>query len=224
MEEGSVWLCWWRENAFAWRANPSGGSNLAAVRILLHLHRPRQLIQSDNPAYTYSDIPPTFQICHRQQQISFTTPISNKTPTFPFCFVFNKSAPQHPRTPVAFRKGIYHSALDQIWHVASFSGNSGRGYKHTVDLLAWYTGHTKIKYAPENISHLSCHCPKPILTVRASRIWRGGWPNKENKWTIAFKNWCKDTFSLNTTWCEQIDNKTRYSPKKGRLDIHAPKA
>lgn len=80
-------------------------------------------------------------------------PISNKTPTLTFGFVFDKSEQQHPHIPVAFRKGIYHSAVDQIWHTPSFVGNSSRGYSHTVDLLSWYTGHGKIKYVPEDMSH-----------------------------------------------------------------------
>lgn len=63
-------------------------------------------------------------------------PISNETPPLTFCFVFNKSARQHPHIPVALRKGIYHSAVDQIWHTPSCAGNSRGGYTHTVDLLA----------------------------------------------------------------------------------------
>lgn len=54
-------------------------------------------------------------------------PIGNKTPTLTFCFVFNKSAQQRWHIPVAFRKGIYHSAVDQIWHTTSCPGNSGGG-------------------------------------------------------------------------------------------------
>lgn len=63
-------------------------------------------------------------------------PISNETPPLTICFVFNKSARQHPHILVAFRKRIYHSAVDQIWHTPSCAGNRQGGYTHTVDLLA----------------------------------------------------------------------------------------
>lgn len=63
-------------------------------------------------------------------------PISNETPPLTICFVFNKSERQHPHIPVAFRKGIHHSAVDQIWHTPSCAGNRRGGYTHTVDLLA----------------------------------------------------------------------------------------
>lgn len=43
------------------------------------------------------------------------TLISNKTPTLIFSFVFNKSPRLLPHTAVAFRVGIYHSTVDQIW-------------------------------------------------------------------------------------------------------------
>lgn len=45
--------------SFAWKANPSGGSSLAAVCISLHLHRPRQLIQSDSAAHLQCHHPAT---------------------------------------------------------------------------------------------------------------------------------------------------------------------
>lgn len=99
-------------------------------------------------------------------------PISNKTPPLKFCFVFNKSARRHPRIPVPFRNGFYHSAVDQIWHAPNSDGNSRGGYTHTVDLLAWYTGHSKTKYAPQDISHLSWNCHKPIFTTRTSTNWK----------------------------------------------------
>lgn len=96
-------------------------------------------------------------------------PISNETPPLTICFVFNKSARKHPHIPVAFRKGIYHSTVDQIWHTPSCAGIRWGGYTHTVDLLAWYTGHSKIKYVPWGISHLSWNCHKPIFTARTRR-------------------------------------------------------
>lgn len=112
-------------------------------------------------------------------------PISNETPPLTFGFVFNKSARQPPRIPVAFRKGIYHSAVDQIWHTPSIAGNGGVGYTHTVDLLAWYTGHSKIKYVLRDTSHLSWNCHKPIFTARTSRNWIRentvtSWPSKQS--------------------------------------------
>lgn len=112
-------------------------------------------------------------------------PISIETPPLTFCFLCNKSARQHPHIPVAFRKGIYHSAVDQIWHTPSCAGNSRGGYTHTVDLLAWYTGHSKIKYVPWDISHLSWNCHEPIFTARTSKNWKGentveSWPSKQS--------------------------------------------
>ena len=183
MEDERVWLCLKRQNAFAWSANPSGGSDLAAVCILLHLHcsnsPPNQTIMRV-PIVTSSlpNLPAvTADIIH--------DPISNKTPTLTFSFIFNKSAQRHPHIPMAFRKGIHHSAVNQIWHTPSFAGNNGRGYTHTVDLLAWCTGHSKIRNAPRDISHLSWICHKPIFTARTSTNWRrentvATWPNKQN--------------------------------------------
>lgn len=91
-------------------------------------------VQSDEPVLTYSDFTPPYLPAGTADII--LNPISNETPPLTFCFVFNKSAWQHPHIPVALRKGIYHSAVDQIWHTPSCAGNSQGGYAHTVDLLA----------------------------------------------------------------------------------------
>lgn len=55
----------------------------------------------------------------------------------------------------------------------------------SVDLLAWYTGHSKIKYVPQDMSHLSSNCHKPIFTTRTSTNYRmettvARWPSKQS--------------------------------------------
>lgn len=130
-------------------------------------------------------------------------PISNETPPLTFCFVFNKSARQHPHIPVALRKGICHSAVDQIRHNPSCAGNSWGGYAHTVDLLAWYTGQSKIKYVPWDISYLSWNCHKLIFTTRTSRNWKRGntvasWPCKQSRAPQHLAAFNPDTWTENT--------------------------
>lgn len=130
-------------------------------------------------------------------------PISNQTPPLTICFVFNKSARQHPHIPVAFREGIYHSTVDQIWHTPRCAGIRRGGYTHTVDLLAWYTGHSKIKYVPRGISHLSWNCHKPIFTARTRRNRKKkeytveSWPGKQSSALKAFIHSC-----IQISWTE----------------------
>lgn len=182
MDEEIVRL--WRQNAFAWSANPSWKERLGCC-----LYPAAFASTFDSPSN--QTIPCTPTVTSPPPYLPAATadiiqdPISNETPPLTFCFVFNKSARQHPHIPVAFRKGIYHSAVDQIWHTPSTAGNSRGGYTHTVDLLAWYTGHSKIKYVPWDISHLSWNCHKPIFTARTSKNWKrentvASWPSKQS--------------------------------------------
>lgn len=154
---------------------PAGQIPLEATTgcgLLPHLRRLWKSIRSDDPARTYSDIRPQYLPGATADIV--LDPISNKTPPLTVCFVFNKSAGQYPHIPVAPRMGIYHSTIDQIWHTSSCAGNSWGGYTHTVDLLTWYTGQSKIKYVPWDISHLSWNCHKLIFTTRTSRNWKRG--------------------------------------------------
>lgn len=182
MYEEIAWLCLWRQNAFAWSANPTGGSNLVAVScsICIGFDSPSNHTILCTPTVT-SPLP----YLPAATADIILDPISNETPPLTSCFVFNKSVQQHPHIPVALRMGIYHSAVDQIWHTPSCVGNSWGGYTHIVDLLAWYTGQSKIKYVPRDISHLSWNCHKPIFTARTSRNWKRGntvasWPSKQS--------------------------------------------
>lgn len=120
-------------------------------------------------------------------------PIGNQTPPLTLCLVFNKSGRQRPHIPLAFRKGIHHSAVDQIWHTLSSSGIGGGGYTYTGDLLAWYTRHSKIKYVPQDINHLSWNCHKPIFTPRTKKRLKKGnrvasWPSKQSSSLNALLN------------------------------------
>lgn len=152
--------------------------------ILLHLHQVPQSFRSDHPRAHLQWHHP-LRISQQQQQISFSTPSVTKLLHSHSVLSLINQPGQHPHIPVALGKGIYHSAVDQIWHTPSCAGNSQGGYTHTVDLLAWYTGQSKIKYVPQDISHLSWSCHKPIFTARTSRNWKrentvASWPSKQS--------------------------------------------
>lgn len=161
--------CLWRQNAFACSPNTSGGNDLLAVSCCICISFESPSNQTILCTPTVTSAPPYLPAATADIILN---PISNTTPPLTFCFVFNKSAWQHPHIPVALRKGIYHSAVGQIWHTPSCDGNSWGGYTHTVDLLAWYTGQSKIKYVPWDISHLSWNCHKAIFTTRTGRNWK----------------------------------------------------
>lgn len=216
MDEAIVWLCSWRQNAFAWSANPSGGSDLVAASCCI-------CISFDSPSNQTILCTPTVTSPLPYLPVAtadiILNPISNKTPPLTFCFVFNKSARQHPHIPLALRKGIYHSGVDQIWHTPSCAGNSQGGYTHTVDLLAWYTGQSKIKYVPQDISHLSWNCHKPIFTARTSRNWKrentvASWPSKQSSGLATFKHTVRtenaEISSFHWIWLQSdsFDNKS----------------
>lgn len=124
-------------------------------------------------------------ICQRQWQISFSTPsVTKLLHSQSVLFLINQPGNAHIFLWPSQRE-IYHSAVDQIWHTPSFPGIRQGGYTHTVDLLAWYTGHSKIKYVPQGISNLSWNCHKPIFTARTRRNWKGentaeSWPSKQS--------------------------------------------
>lgn len=117
---------------------------------------------------------PPLHICRQQRRTLFSTPsVTELLLSHPVLFLINQPG-QHPHISVALRKGIYHSAADQIWHGPSRSGNSPGGYTYTVDLLAWYNGQSRIKYVPRDTSHSSWSCHELIFTTRTSRNWKTG--------------------------------------------------
>lgn len=176
---------------------PAGQIPLEATTgcgFLPHLHRLWKSIRSDDPrAPTVTSAP---QYLPGATADIVLDPISNKTSPLTVCFVFNKSAWQCPHIPVALRMGIYHSTIDQIWHTSSCAGNSWGGYTHTVDLLTWYTGQSKVKYVPWDISHLSWNCHKLIFTTRTSRNWKRG--NTVASWPCKQSSGLKVSFHLST--------------------------
>lgn len=164
--------CLLKQNAFAWSANPSGGNDLLDVSRCICIGFSKSPFNQTIPcAPAVTSVPPYLPAATADIILD---PISNENPPLTFRFDFNKSARQHPHIPVALRKGICHSAVDQIRHTPSCAGNSWGGYAHTVDLLAWYTGQSKIKYVPWDISYLSWNCHKLIFTTRTSRNWKRG--------------------------------------------------
>lgn len=66
---------------------------------------------------------------------------------------------------------IYHLDVDQTWHTSNCAGDDWGVYTYAVDLLAWYTGQSEIKYVPWDMSHSSLHCHAPIFNARTKRNW-----------------------------------------------------
>lgn len=126
------------------------------------------------------------QSCRTRRTLFSTPSVTELLLSHPVLFLINQPG-QHPHISVALRKGIYHSAADQIWHGPSRAGNSRGGYTYTVDLLAWYTGQSRIKYVPRDTSHSSWSCHELIFTTRTSRNWKTGgdavasWPCKQSR-------------------------------------------
>lgn len=64
---------------------------------------------------------------------------------------------------------IYHLDVDQTWQTSNYAGGDWGVYTYAVDLLAWYTGQSEIKYVPLDMGHSSWRCHTPILKARTRR-------------------------------------------------------
>ena len=175
-----VWGSWWRQTAYDWGAVPPRGSELDAG---LYPDAFAFDSPSNQTTPTVTSPPPylpaaTTDIIH--------DPISNETPPLTFGFVFNKSARQHPHIFLwPSEREFIIQPLTKSGTPQALLATAGVGNYHTVDLLAWYTGHSKIKYVLRDTSHLSRSCHKPIFTTRTSRNWIrentvASWPGKQS--------------------------------------------
>ncbi len=122
-------------------------------------------------------------ICHQQQQISFSAPSVTQIHSHSVLSLINQPGNTH--------MFVWPSQREFIIQLLTKSGTpravlaTAGEVTHTVDLLAWYTGQSKIKYVPRDISHSSWNCHKPIFTARTSRNWKSentvaSWPSKQS--------------------------------------------
>lgn len=81
----------------------------------------------------------------------------NKTPTYSY----------------GLQKRNLSFLVDQIWHLKQCWQQQGRRYSYCWFIgMIQYSGHSKTKHPPQDRSHLSWNCHKPIFTTRTSRNWR----------------------------------------------------
>lgn len=66
---------------------------------------------------------------------------------------------------------IHHLDVDQTWHSSNCAGDDWGVYTHAVDLLAWYTGQSEIKYVPRDMGHSFRRCHALIFNARTRRSW-----------------------------------------------------
>lgn len=92
-------------------------------------------IDSVNPAAHMRWRPP-LHVCRQQRRTLFSTPsVTELLLSHPVLFLINQPG-KHPHISVALRKGIYHSAADQIWHGPSRAWQQpGR-----LHIYCWFIG------------------------------------------------------------------------------------